>query len=332
MKKVVWGVVVIIILILIVVAVSGDEKEGGPIKIGVLAPLTGDFAFVGEDLRGGIMNAGVSKEDVEFIFEDSACDNQATLSAYQKLNDIDKVKFIIGPGCGASQEIVATRVADDGKVVLLPSAAARSLYIDSGENLFNAQYSLEDESKFIADKFNNLGYEKVVLVTYNNPFSTVHSKSFKENYKGEIVAELMYSNDTTDLSTELLKLNGKGFDAVYSPDLTFFFTQGKSKLAQLGHNQPIFSVYTAELPAVRELMEGVTYAFPGDIDGGNGAFYELAKLSTEILSESAINCDGDYQCVKDELKESGVFDEFGVRKQSIILKKIVDGEAVMFEN
>lgn len=333
MNKSVWAVIMVIILIMVGVGISkDDEQSDGPIKIGVMLSLTGPFAAMGEEARLGILDAGVPEEEIEFIFEDTACENQTALSAFQKLTDINKVNFIIGPGCGSPQEIVASKVVDKDIVVIVPTAAARALHEVSGGKLYNIQYSLNDESKFIAEKFNELEHEKVVLITYQNAFSATHAESFREHFDGEIVADIVYTESDTDVSTELLKLRGKEFTAIYSPDLAFFFAQGYEKLKQLGFDQPMFIVYTAEFPPLRELVEGTIYAFPGDVKGGNGTFFELPKLAAQMLSEHVIRCDGDYGCVQEEIAKSGAFDEFGVREQAIVLKKIVNGEAVMFEN
>ena len=179
MKKIIW-IVVIVLIVLAVVALNKETINSGPIKIGVLAPLSGPVADYGEEIRNGVL-AGKGDSQVEFIFEDEQCDAKAAVSAFQKLTTFDKVSLIIGPGCGSPQEALAPLLKDKRVVMLVPSAASRTLYDASGGQFFNIQYSLEDESKFVAEEMLKRGFKKVALVTYGNAFSATHAKSFKEN-------------------------------------------------------------------------------------------------------------------------------------------------------
>ncbi len=57
MKKII-GIIVLIIIVILLVALGGGSKgETGPIKIGVVAPLSGDAAQYGEPVRNGVMIA-----------------------------------------------------------------------------------------------------------------------------------------------------------------------------------------------------------------------------------------------------------------------------------
>ena len=225
---------------------------------------------------------------------------------------------------------MAPLAKDKDVLVLLPSAASRNLYESAGGKIYQIQYALEDESKFIAEKMYELGYEKVVLVSYQNAFSEVHVKSFKENYKGEITNEIVYQNDTTDVSSELLKIRDAEAEAIFVADITFFFGQGVERLKQYNITLPVFSQYAVELPAVRSLVEGIIYSYPADV-GEQGAIFELSKVSAEKLVEYINKCDGEYSCVKESFEDSPDFSNDGVREQSIVLKQIVDSQTTTFQ-
>jgi ABC-type branched-subunit amino acid transport system substrate-binding protein len=323
----------LIVLVLIIIALFLSQKSNDPIvmgesKIVVLAPLSDIFAEYGEEIMGGVLEGMV--EGVEVSFEDTKCDPAAALTAYRKAVDIDSASFIIGPVCGSPQEVIAPELPKDNVVAISPSAATRDLFVKSSGYNFGAQYSLENESKFIAEKMTELGHEKVVLVSYRNAFSETHTESFKQNFTGEIVENLVFNEAGSDVSTDLAKLQALDFDAIYATDTSFFFGQGNVKLQQLGLTQPLFSMYTMELPAARPLVEGVIYSFPEGV-GDKGAGYENSKIAAQILSQTILDCKADVACVKESLTTSGQFDEFGVNRQGIILKQIVGGEAVVFE-
>lgn len=311
---------IIILTIVIVVFTRSNSQDQSTIKIGVIAPLTGPVASYGEEMKKGIDKIASSSSAV-FVLEDDKCDPKEAVSAFQKIVDFDKINFIIGPACGSSQEAIIPLIKNKNVIVLVPSAASKQLYSQSGNNFFNVQYSLEDESKFIGQRFNNLNYKKVALVHYRNAFSETHAKSFKESYKGEIVESILIDG-TSDIAPELLKIKSANVDAIYSPDISFFFASGLIKLRQLGVKAPIYSTYVSELPAVRTLVPEVYYSFPADLIGSEGAIFELSKQSAEILSEYVSACSSSVLCVKDKLLSSGKFDEYGVFKREIVLKQI----------
>ncbi len=325
MKK---TVITFVVLVIILVGLQKyKEPELGEYKIVVLAPLSDVFADYGEEIKEGVL-AGTD-QGVEIVFEDTQCDPAKTLSVYRKAVDIDNTKFIIGPACGSPQEIVASELEKDKVVAISPSAATEDLYEKSGRYNFGVQYSLEQESRFIAEQMTQFGHKRVVLISYQNAFSETHVKSFKENFTGEIVEHIVFLEAGSDVSTEVAKLKEQNFDAIYSVDTSFFFGQGVEKLRQLEFNQPVFSMYAMELPAIRPLVEGVIYSFPAGM-GERGATYENARLAGEYLSKMVVHCEAKVWCVRRNLDVKGGFKE-GVRKQEIILKQIVDGEAVVFE-
>lgn len=324
--KTLISIVVLIVAVglLVLVAQKDRQTSEGPIRIGVIGPLTGPFADYGEDIRDGVLAVEVG-EGVEFVFEDDQCDAKSAVAAFQKLTSIDGVKFIIGPGCGSPQEAVAPLLAGSDVIGLLPSAASQSLFEQSGGHYFNVQYSLEDESAFIADEMYRRGYTTVALVSYGNAFSSAHAASFREHYQGEIIYDEVLTDDNAGLLTEFTKIRAAGAQALYSPDLTFFFGGGLAKMEQLGLTIPVFSTYVAELPAAAPLTEGVYYSFPEGITGDRGAAFGLSKESLEILMEALGECGEDTECVGGELLTSGAFSVSGVSTRGMLLKQIKDG-------
>lgn len=311
-------------------ASSDGPSLNEPVKIGVMAPLSDLFAFYGEEIRRGVTS--VHTDGIEFIVEDTKCGPTDAINAFRKLTEFDDVQFIIGVGYCSSEEAVAPLLAGKEVLAIVPSAASSNLHEISGGNFFNMQYALENESKFIAEQMLALGYDEVVLISYQNDFSRVHVESFLKHYKGEVVKDIRFLALGGDVSTELAKLRNLNFDAVFSTDAQFFFDSGSLKLKQLGINVPIFSQYATELPALRELVEGVIYSFPDGIAEGEEAVFGLSREASELLTKTVRICSGDYTCVKKAFEDSGAFDEQGTSVRSLILRQIVDGEAVLFTN
>lgn len=325
MNKITIIIGIVVVAVIAYFGFRSDAKitDTQIIKVGVSAPLTGIVADYGEEMRKGVEAASVS--GVSFIFEDDKCEPKDAVSVFQKLTDIDKVSFIIGPACGSPQEAIVPLLSDKKVIAIVPAAASRNLFENSGGNLFNVQYSLEDESKFMADTLYQKGLKNVALVTYGNAFSKNHADSFKASFKGQILVDTVILDDNTNILTELTKVKSAKVDAIYVPDISFFFGGGMAKIQQLSMNTPIYTTYVAELPAVRTLVEGVIYSFPGDLEGAEGAIFNLSKQAAELLAPLIVECRGDTACVKEKITSSDKFDSFGTMIRPIILKQIKTG-------
>ena len=107
-KKIIIGVVVILV-ILAAVVYSPKEKVNGKIKVGVIAPMAGQYGALGESIRDSITMSFEKDKNIEVIFEDDSFDPKKAVSAYQKLTSIDKVDTIINvdsPSLDAIQTLV----------------------------------------------------------------------------------------------------------------------------------------------------------------------------------------------------------------------------------
>jgi len=325
MKNIIlWGLIATLLVVGFVLSYGNNRTEA---RVGVIAPLTGIFAFYGEDVQRGVLASGISASST--VFEDEKCESVAAVSAFTKLVNIDKAAIIIGPACGSPQEAVVPLLREADAVVLVPSSASSKLFAQSGGKFFNVQYSLENDGAFLA---RTLAGKRVVLVSYQNAFSETIAESFKANFDGQVVSELSFRDDKTDIATELIKLRGLEYDAVVVTDVTFFFAGGMEKLERFDIQAPVYAQYTIELPAARPLAEGVYYSFPADVEGTQGATFELSKKAGEIANQTLMACGDDSECAIAYLRNSGLFDETGVYKREIVLKQIKNGMPIKVES
>jgi ABC-type branched-subunit amino acid transport system substrate-binding protein len=104
---------------------SGDD-ESGPIKIGIIADLTGPFTTYGTSLANSArlaineINAdgGIDGRTIEVIVEDIQTDVNATVDKSRKLVQSDDVDLVMGPiGSDANDAAYQTVVEDGGKLL-----------------------------------------------------------------------------------------------------------------------------------------------------------------------------------------------------------------------
>lgn len=337
MSKKIYITIIVVFVVITAIAVAqiknsnekSQEMTTEKIKIGVLAPLTGAFADYGDEIRKGVES--VTSPNIEYIFEDSQCDNKATLNAFNRLTEVEHVQFIIGPACGSPQEVITPLLNEREALTIVPSAAGSDLYERSGGKFFQMQYSLERESSYNADYIYRQGYETVGLISYQNAFSETHAKSFKKHFPGTVVA-FSLPNDTVDISNELTKFKNRNIEALYSPDMTFFFAGGLNKMVEYDLNVPVYSTYLVELPIARDFVEGVTYSFPGDLhQEKEGGVDVLSKEAASLLISSIDECQRDFGCVLDDLNNYIGFDNEGVSNRAIVTKQIKSGQVISLE-
>ena len=112
---------------------TAAQAQGGPIKIGVLAPLTGPLATPGADMVDGFKlfweqnQSMAGGRKVEVVVADTTCNPDQALTLARRLVHQDKVNFIVGPLCGHEGPAVAQVSKETGVPVLMDTAGADNI-------------------------------------------------------------------------------------------------------------------------------------------------------------------------------------------------------------
>jgi hypothetical protein len=78
------------------VGIAGHAQPFDP--IGVILPMTGDFARYGERVREGLESKKI--DSVKFVYEDEGGNPRSAVSAFHKLRASDKLSFFWAHGVG----------------------------------------------------------------------------------------------------------------------------------------------------------------------------------------------------------------------------------------
>lgn len=250
--KIIIGVIIAIIVIGgIWYVATRESKEEEVIKIGLILPLTGDVADIGNSNKAAIELAvkeinekgGVDGREIKLIIEDSiGCDSKTAVTAMQKLVNIDKVAAVYSVCSGVA--MATHSVAEQGKVVHFGCASNPNIK-DLGDYMFRIipadDFAGKVGAKYVKDKFNA---NKVAVLHCDNDWCVGIKDAFIESFQGlggEIVAEEQVSTDATDFRTELTKIKNTNPDLVYSPlypqGAILVFKQAK----EIGLDVPFFS-------------------------------------------------------------------------------------------
>jgi len=235
MKRAVLVVLVAALIATLALAPGCAKKAAEKtIKIGFIAPMTGDVKTFGESTKNGFLlaleEAGnkVAGYTIVPVYGDDRNDPTEAANVATKLITQDGVKAIIG-SVASKCSIPVSEIANQNKVVMItptstnprvtvdPQAGGRKDYV------FRACFTDPFQGK-IAAKFalENL-HAKTAAVMYDqgNDYTIGLATYFKETFEaggGQIVAWAAYSKDDADFSAQLTGIAAKKPDLLYLPD------------------------------------------------------------------------------------------------------------------
>jgi ABC-type branched-subunit amino acid transport system substrate-binding protein len=128
MRQTKWAIVLVVAALLAAACGpgAGDGDDSGPIKIGIIADLTGPFTTYGTSLDQSARLAikeineagGIAGRQIEVITEDIQTDVSVTVDRARKLVEQDDVDLVMGPiGSDANDAAARVVVEDAGKLL-----------------------------------------------------------------------------------------------------------------------------------------------------------------------------------------------------------------------
>ncbi|MYA60037.1 MAG: ABC transporter substrate-binding protein [Chloroflexi bacterium] len=282
-------VAIALLAVFALTAVGCGEEEKGPFRIGVMESVTGagetygTVAVQAKQLAVDEINAagGINGRMLELVVEDSKCNAQDAITAYNKLTDVDEVKIILGTSCSGAM-LGAAPLAEKEGVVLFSGLATNPDIAEAGDYIFRT--SLSDATVGV-DTGNVLWADGIRnLATINE--STDYAEGVRrtttaqfEKLGGQIVAAESYPTDTTDFRTQLSKLLNANPDAVHVASQAE--ASGGTilkQLRELGYDGPIYAdvvpIGTTALEIAGEAATGVKAITP-DLDPANAKAQEV---------------------------------------------------------
>ena len=232
-------------------AATTTAAAGGTIKIGGLAPLTGDVSVYGIAAANAIKLAiseinkagGVLGKQIEYIVYDEKGDATEAVTAYNKLVEQDKVIAIIGDITSKPTIAVAKLAAKINLPMISPTATALDVTAQ-GPSIFRACFIDPFQGKVMAAFAGESLKAKKVAVIYNSgdDYSVGLADAFKAEAKArgiEVVADESYSKGDTDFKAQLTKIGSAKPDALFVPDYYNTVALIANQAKSLGFTAPL---------------------------------------------------------------------------------------------
>jgi len=212
-SKTIWVIGALIVILLIVGIVANSRKSpSGPttIKVGIIAPLTGQYGFLGESFQNAVKLAAGDDPRIQLIFEDDKFDGKSGLSAFQKLTSIDHVDIIINESSPTLETI--TPVVSQTHIPVIQIFESKEHNRDSIFQMMPFSYPLFSDLGKIAEA----RYKRIALV-YSSATDVLVTDAdyFKRGLTSQstIVSETKVV-DTNDMRTQVTKILASNPDAV----------------------------------------------------------------------------------------------------------------------
>lgn len=230
-------------------------SDGEPIKLGLVAAITGPSAVSGESITRGLTlameeinaNGGVNGRPLELVIRDDESTPAKGVAAARELIEKEKVALVFG-GLDSPVSLAMLPVFHELETPYMGVwAAATGITRNGNDPNYAFRVSANDnivDSYLLRYAQNELGATKVGLVLINNPWGESNQVGFEEwapKYNMEIVGIEKFNDGDTDISPQLGRLQDGGAEALLMVANAAPSAVAMKSLVRLGWDVPVVS-------------------------------------------------------------------------------------------
>ena len=194
------------------------HAEDAAVKFGLVFPLSGSFATIGEDCRQGVEAAKLNSPNsktVEFITADSKGDPKEGIAEFRKLVESDKVSAVFafrGP-IGMALNPISLQAG-----VPLLGGVGHKDFATNNRFAFQIWPTSDREGDFIAEQMIARGFNSAAILSLQDDWTSAVSDSFRLAFikrGGSIVFDQEVVPSTADFRTELSKIRSANPQGIF---------------------------------------------------------------------------------------------------------------------
>jgi branched-chain amino acid transport system substrate-binding protein len=241
-------------------------------NIGLMAPLSGPQALVGQDQVDGFMLAmeqlggKLGGEPAKIFKEDDQLKPELGQQIVRKFLDKDNVDAIVGLSFSNVLMGSLPRLAESGVVAIATNAGPSPIAgAQCKANVFALAWQNDGAAEAMGKFVNDRGIKRVYLMAPNYQAGKDMLAGFKRFYKGHVLDEVYTQVNQPDYSAEIAQLQAANPEAVfvfYPGGMGVNFVKQMSQ-AGLAGKIPLYSVFTVDattLPGLRDYAIGIVSA------------------------------------------------------------------------
>ena len=197
---------------------SNTEKK---VSIGVILPLSGMMASLGNNIRNAIELAyqrlpQEKRDRINLVFEDDGFVTSRSVSAFQKLVVNDNIEVVFVGGSGAGHGVAP--IAQMKGIPLIAIGASDFKVVEGRDYAFLHWIAPEAEAEVLVKEIIRRGYERLSLITseqegqlaiYNAIIKEIH----KHGIEDRVMLDERYVKGEVDFKSHVIKARSKKIDA-----------------------------------------------------------------------------------------------------------------------
>jgi branched-chain amino acid transport system substrate-binding protein len=240
--------------------------------IGLMAPLSGPQAIVGQDQVDGFMLAleqlggQLGGQPTSILKEDDQLKPEVGQQIVRKLIDKDKVDAIVGLSFSNVLMGSLPRLAESGVVAIATHAGPSPIAgAQCKANVFSMAWQNDGAAEAMGKFAQDRGIKRVYLMAPNYQAGKDMLAGFKRTFKGQVIDEVYTQVNQPDYSAEIAQLQSAKPDALfvfYPGGMGINFVKQMSQAGLTG-KLPLYSVFTVDgttLPSLGETAVGTVSA------------------------------------------------------------------------
>ena len=184
-----------------------------PLKVGVIATLSGPAAVVGQQVRNGFalavktMGNKLGGLPVEVIVADDEGKPDVAVGKVKAFVDRDKVEFVVGPVFSNILGAIMKPVTEANVILISPNAGSSAFAGKAcNPNFFVTSYQNDQVHEVLGQHAQETGVKKVIIIVPNYQAGKDAAAGFKHKFPGEVLDEVYVPLGQLDYSAEISQI------------------------------------------------------------------------------------------------------------------------------
>jgi branched-chain amino acid transport system substrate-binding protein len=268
------------------------------IKLGVVGPLTGQFAAVGQsqlygaEMKAKELNASGGKYKIELLSEDDSSNCDQSVNATVKLITQNKTVSILG-ACNSPCALAMVPITKRYKVPQFTFGVGTAITMQGSEWVFRVAMGAFGQTKSLAEyAVKKLAHKKIAVLYSDDEYGASMAEGFKKALESMGLQPTTYESyprEDKDFSGQLTKVKNSGATALYLLGDTGNATP---KFIELGGDAVEGAVIVEPFtpadpnPKVQEFVKKFKDQYGRDPDGWVAEMYDTVGMIHEAVSKS----------------------------------------------
>ena len=299
--------------------------DNNPVKIGFTTALSGNYAYIGQDVLRGTKDAineanekNILNRKIELIVEDNQADTKTAVTSYQLLKS--KGVNIILSSFSSITEALAP-LANQDKIILMYNAIP-TIYAEKYDYVFKVYSNAPQEAEVIINEIKKSS-GKIAVVSVNNPTSAIMKNIFSKELNNFKTYNFdINDNDFRTIIEKLKEDNIQNIIILGYPKQILNFVKQTVEL-----NYDLKIIYTTSDGGSKDVVNdiesyikdsGIKYILVGYGKQSKEIYYVFSYDMTKVLITGMKACQNlgknsdDPECLKIELQKVKINSKSGI--------------------